>query len=185
MKKIDMLDIKIKENNGFIKTSEVVALNISREYFREYINKRNLECVARGLYMSQDSWNDYFYVLQVRYPESIFSHETAQYLFDLAEREPTQYTLTLKTGSDSRRLEKEGLKVYKIKKELFEIGLTTIKSPANNELRVYNLERTICDLVRNKKNIEIQEFQAALKGYIRHKKKDYTFAANGKTLVMP
>jgi len=174
MKKIDILDLKLKENNGFIKTSEVVALNISREYFREYIRKRNLICVARGLYMSSDSWNDDFYVLQVRYPKSIFSHETAQYLFDLAEREPTQYTLTMETGTDSRRLEKEGVKVYKIKKDLFEVGLTTIQSPAGNKLRVYNIERTICDLIRSRSNVEIQELQAAIKGYVRHKEKDYS-----------
>lgn len=37
---------------------------------------------------------------------------------------------------------------------------------------MYNLERTICDLIRSRNNIEIQDFNSILKNYISRKDKD-------------
>jgi len=37
---------------------------------------------------------------------------------------------------------------------------------------VYNAERTICDLVRSRRNIEIQDLQSAVKGYVKRKNKN-------------
>jgi len=172
MKKSEALDNLLNANNGYIKTSDALSLGVSKAYFIEYTKSRMLERVAHGLYMSQDTWHDEMYIIQVRYPEAVFSHETALYLLDFAEREPSQYSITLRANSRSSILSKEGVKVYKIKSELFEVGLTAIQSQFGNKLRAYNLERTICDLLRSRNNIEFQEFQAALKDYVKLKEKD-------------
>jgi len=172
MKKSETLDNFLNTNNGYIKTSDALSLGVSKTYFIEYVKSRELERVAHGLYMSHDAWYDEMFIIQVRYPEAVFSHETSLYLLDFAEREPTQYSITLKANSRTSILSKEGIKVYKIKKELFEVGLSTTQSSFGNKLRVYNLERTICDLLRSRNNIEFQEFQAAIKGYARLKEKD-------------
>lgn len=37
---------------------------------------------------------------------------------------------------------------------------------------MYDLERTVCDLVRNRSNFEIQDFNAALKSYVKRNDKD-------------
>ena len=168
----DTLDLLVRENNGFIKTSDAVHAGVSKTYFGEYIKKRGFERVAHGLYMSQDAWDDGMYVIQVRYPNAIFSHETALYLLDLAEREPTKYAVTLKAGTNSTRLNKDGIKAYKIKEELFDLGIVHRQSPSGNILRTYNPERTICDLLRSRRNIEIQELQSAIKEYVKMKDKN-------------
>ena len=176
--KSEVLDKFLKSNNGYIKTSDALSLGISKTYFHEYVKSQMLERVAHGLYISQDAWYDGMFIIQERYPKAIFSHETALYLlnlnlgYDIAEREPIQYSVTLKANSSSSILNKEGIKVYKIKKELFELGLSTTQSPFGNRLRVYNLERTICDILRSRNNVEIQEFQAAIKGYVKLKNKN-------------
>lgn len=168
----DTLDLLVRENNGFIKTSDAVHAGVSKTYFGEYIKKRGFERVAHGLYMSQDAWDDGMYVIQVRYPNAIFSHETALYLLDLAEREPTKYAVTLKAGTNSTGLNKDGIKAYKIKEELFDLGIVHRQSPSGNTLRTYNPERTICDLLRSRRNIEIQELQSAIKEYVKMKDKN-------------
>ena len=167
-----MLDVLLDDNNGYIKISDVVRVGISKTYFGEYARKRGLERVAHGLYMSQEAWNDGMYVIQTRYPKLVFSHETALYLLNFAEREPIQYTITLKANSNSAGLAKQGIKVYKVKDELFGEGLIETQSPTGHILRVYNIERTICDLFRSRRNIEIQDLQSAVKGYIRLKEKN-------------
>ena len=172
MSKFETLDLLLQKNNGFIKTSDVVRSGVSKTYFGEYISERGLERAAHGLYMSPNSWHDGMYVIQVRYPGAVFSHETALYLLNLAEREPTRYAVTLKAGTNSTGLTKSGVKVYKVKDKLFDEGIIQARSPSGNTLRTYNPERVICDLVRSRRNIETQELQSAIKDYVRLKDKN-------------
>jgi hypothetical protein len=164
-----MLDDLIQKNNGFLRTADAEKGGVSRPHFMTYVRERGLVRVAHGLYMSEDAWDDGLYVIQTRYPSAVFSHETALFLCGLAEREPQPYSLTLRAGANAMVLTKDGIKVYKVKNELFDIGLTEAMSPAGHTLRSYNLERTICDLVRSRRNIEIQDFQSAIKEYVRRK----------------
>lgn len=172
MSKTDELKQILESSNGFLKTSDAMQIGVSRTYLGKFVREQELMRVTHGLYMSKDAWDDGMYVLQVRYPEAIFSHETALYLLNLAEREPLQYTLTLKAGTNTAGLSKQGVKVYKVKADLFGEGITQGNSPSGNIVRVYNAERTICDLFRSRRNIEIQDLQSAVKTYVRTKERN-------------
>lgn len=172
MDKFEVMDEIVQKNQGYIRTSEVTKKNISRTYFLKYVKENKLMRVAHGIYMTEDTWQDDMYVTQIRYPEAIFSHETAAYLLQLTDREPFKLSLTLKAGKSSSSLIKTGVSVYKIKENLYEIGLKLTESPTGHKVRSYNEERTICDLIRNRSSIEIQEIQSALKTYLRKKERN-------------
>lgn len=172
MKPADKLTTLLKENKGFLRTSDAVAAGVSRSALGDFVRRNGLERVAYGLYMSQDAWVDGLFVIQVRYPEAVFSHETALYLLRLAEREPNPFSLTVKAGTNAVGLSKQGVKVYKVKKELFNEGVVLADSPSGHSVRTYNAERTICDLFRSRKNIEVQDLQSAVKEYVRLKEKN-------------
>ena len=171
MKPADKLTTLLKENKGFLRTSDAVAAGVSRSALGDFVRRNSLERVAYGLYMSQDAWVDGLFVIQVRYPEAVFSHETALYLLHLAEREPNPFSLTVIAGTNAVGLSKQGVKVYKVKKELFNEGVVLADSPSGHSVRTYNAERTICDLFRSRKNIEVQDLQSAVKEYVRLKEK--------------
>jgi len=166
------LSYLLQENKGFLKTSDAVSAGVSRTVLSDFVRKHRLERVAHGLYMSQDTWEDGIFVIQVRYPEAVFSHETALYLLNLANREPAPFSVTLKTGTNTAVLSKQGVRVYKVKDELFKEGIVKVTSPSGHTVRAYNAERTICDLFRSRRNIEIQDLQTAVKDYIRLKEKN-------------
>lgn len=42
----------------------------------------------------------------------------------------------------------------------------------SNEVPVYDMERTVCDVIRNRSNIEMQVFQDTLKRYVKRKDKN-------------
>lgn len=162
----------LQENNGFLKTSDVVAAGVSRTVLGGFVREHGLERVAHGLYMSQDAWEDGMFVIQTRYPRAVFSHESALYLLSLANREPAPFSVTLKTGTNSAELSKQGVKVYKVREGLFSEGVIEARSPSGHKVRTYNAERTICDLFRSRRNIELQVLQEAVKTYIRQKEKN-------------
>ena len=58
---------------------------------------------------------------------------------------------------------------FYLKDELYEIGIIEMKTPYGNKIKVYDLERTICDIIRNKKRIEIALFTDAMKRYVERK----------------
>jgi predicted transcriptional regulator of viral defense system len=172
LKKTEQLDLLMQQNNGILKTSEAVALGISKTYFGEYVRKRGLERASQGVYLSPDAWEDNMYLLQARFPQAIFSHETALYLLGLADREPLQLTVTVKSSLNASNISAQGAKVYKVKQEFHPMGIAEVHSPAGNPLRVYNPERTICDIIRSRSQIEVQDMQTALRAYVRLREKN-------------
>ena len=107
----------------------------------------------------------------MRYPNAVYSHETAAYLLGLAEREPLKMTVTVRTGYHAKGLS-ETTKVYQIQEKLFELGVTEMDSPFGHTLRCYNAERTVCDLIRSRSQVEIQDLLYAVKTYIQQKSRN-------------
>ena len=62
--------------------------------------------------------------------------------------------------------------VYTVKKDLHEIGIIAMQTSFGHSVPVYDMERTICDLLRSRKNVEMQVFQDALKQYAKRKDKN-------------
>lgn len=172
MKKFELLEKISNENNGIIKMSDAIRAGISKTYFLEFVKKEDYEKMSGGIYLSPDSWGDGMYILQMRYKEAVFSHETALYLLDLADREPLQYTVTLKRGYNPKKLASQGVKVYTTKKEWYTIGIVEAETPMGHMVKVYNAERTLCDIFRGHSQVDIQDRQTAVKEYVRQREKD-------------
>ena len=158
----DYLTPKIAEDSG-----------ISKFKFYKYVRENGLEPVSRGVYSTGTDWIDELYVLHKRCPNAVFSHDEAFYYYGLTDREPLVHTLTIYSGYNAHRLIADGsCKVYTVKRELLNIGKTVVKDNDGNMIPMYDLERTICDLIRSRNSIEIQEFNSALKAYVARNDKD-------------
>ena len=102
----------------------------------------------------------------------IFSHETALFLHGISDRTPFEHTVTAPSGCIPSAAIKAECKVYYIKPELFELGKTMLQTPAGNPVPCYDLERTICDVIRSRNKIGTETFLSALKQYAVSPKKD-------------
>lgn len=172
MTQSEKIDKLLENKRGIIQTSDIVAAGISRPYFLEYVEKKSLQKVGRGIYVTEDAWTDAMYLLQAQYKQAVFSHETALFLHDLTDREPIRYSVTVKSGYNTEKLKAAGVKAYSIKKELYEIGRIEIETPFGFSVSAYDMERTVCDIVRSRSSVEIQVFQDALKQYTASKNKN-------------
>ena len=172
LERFAQLDGLLAEQDGMLQTSQAVARGIVKPIFYEYIKERKLEQVAHGIYVSEDTWIDAMFLLHLRCGQAVFSHESALFFHDLTDREPSPYAITVRRGYSTTRLTAEGLSVYTIKPELFDVGVSSGQTPFGHTVPVYDMERTICDLLRSRSRIEIQTFQGALKAYARRKDKN-------------
>lgn len=172
MTKTEQLDNLVKENNGIIQTSQVIEAGISKPFFYEYARANNLKQTAHGVYVSEDTWVDSMFLLHLRCPQAVYSHETALFFHDLTDREPSPYSVTVKRGYSPTRLKADGVMAYTIKEDLYSLGISSAKTPYGHEVPVYDMERTICDLIRNRNNTESQTLNDALKKYVANKEKN-------------
>lgn len=159
----------LKKNNGIVETYQVEELGINNKILTRMIEKGIIERVARGVYIGKNTLEDKYFITQAICKKGVFSHETALYFHDLCDRTPIIYQLTIPSYYNSKLLKDKNYDFFYLKQELYEIGITDMKTPYGNKVRVYDLERTICDIIRNKKRIEISLFTDAMKRYAERK----------------
>jgi len=162
----------IKNNGGLIKTSEVVSKGINKMSLIRLTRKGLINRLERGLYIDTSKIEDIYYVFQYKCPKAIFSHETALYFHDLTDRTPIELMVTVPSKYNSRLLKDSKYNFSYIKEELYELGKIKIKTQYGNEIYCYDIERTICDIIRDKRKIETYQFTDALKRYMKLKIKD-------------
>lgn len=172
MSKTEELYLMLEQNNGYLFTSEVEKRDISRTYLARFVKENHLEKVAKGIYISEETWEDELYILQKLYSDIIISGETALYLHGLLDREYNEITISVKPSFSGSRLREKGVIIRREKDPLFGLGATEIETNLGNKVAVYDKERCICDLVKNRKKIEVQNYQTAIKTYMRDSNKD-------------
>ena len=163
---------EIIDQSGILLTKNAIAAGISKHALYSFINDNGYERVAHGIYASPETWEDERYILSLRCPQGVLSHDEALYYHGLTDREPTQQTITIYTGYGTSKMVADGIKVFTVKKELLDVGKEIVKTSFGHEIPIYNRERTICDLVRSRSRFEIQDFQTALKTYVIGKDKN-------------
>ena len=172
-KYIEILKKMLKENKGILTAKMVKDAKIPHEYFSIMTGKDLIEKIGRGLYSSKTTYVDEMFNLQATNPNVIFSHLSALYIHDLTDRTPLKMTITVPRTQNVSRLIASGMvEVKRSNERTHLLGISEALSPTGFIIRVYNKERTICDIVKNSKNTDQQILMDALKRYAHQKDKD-------------
>jgi len=162
----------LKQNGGMVTTAQANEVGVSNERLRLLVHSGDLERVTTGIYVLPDEFADKMFFVQLRRPKIIYSHETALFLHELTDRDPINYMVTVPTGYNPTRLREDGFTVFTIKRELHEIGVTKLTTMFGNSVTVYDMERTICDCLRSRNNLDIAVVTDAIKRYAKRKDKN-------------
>lgn len=149
MKNYEEIKNFVKKSNGIITSKELKENKISNYYIQKMINDNLLERYSKGFYIRTDIFEDEFYILQQRNSKIIFSYNTALYFLNETERTPENIDITVYKGYNVHRLSKN-VKVHYVLKENLYLGAIEVQTPQGFKVMAYNLERTLCDLVKNK-----------------------------------
>lgn len=166
-----MEELLRQSTSGIISTKEILAENISRDMLNKFIDNGDLIKFGRGLYIINSAWEDDFFSLQQKYSKGIYSHDTALYLLGYSDRTPSSYTMTFLKGYNTPSIKKENVKIIRVIPDNYDLGIIEIESPSHNPIRIYNLERTLCDILRGKGS-DIQIVNEAMKRYVNSQDKN-------------
>lgn len=154
-----------KENNGIVTTAMVVAAGFSRGNIKYLVDKGMIEKSSRGVYILPEVWDDEIFNLQNRFKRGIYSHETALFLWDLTDRTPNRYHMTFPVNYNLTKPKEENIQCLQCKKTLYDLGIEKVATPGGNIVRVYSIERTLCDILRIHSHVDIQVVTEAFKHY--------------------
>lgn len=163
---------ELRQNNNTITTSQVTRLGFSRTLLSKYVKEGWLERSRQGVYILPDSVHDDMYTLMLRSGKIIFSHDTALFLNGLSERTPCKHSVTVPSNAVLSKVLREDCNCYYIKPELFKLGMIWKKTTFGNEVRCYDVERTICDLLRSRNRMDEETVISAIKNYAAYTDKD-------------
>lgn len=161
-----------EENNGIVTTAMVVAAGFSRGNIKYLEDKGMIEKSARGVYILPEVWDDEMFNLQNRFKRGIYSHETALFLWDLTDRTPNIYSMTFPTNYNLTRPKEENVRCTQCKDAFYDLGIVVTNTPGGNEVKVYSIERTLCDILRPHSDVDIQVVTEAFKRYAKRKSKN-------------
>ena len=161
-----------QEHGGIIETKIAAEHGISKAMLYKLCRDNRLYRVIHGQYILPGDMQDELLAICNRSEKIVFSHETALFLHGISDRTPFEHTITVPSYYTPSASIKAECKIYYIKPELFELGKTILKTPAGNGVPTYDLERTICDVIRSRNKLGTETFLSALKLYAASSKKD-------------
>ena len=170
---MDTLKNYIQENL-VITNKEAEELGYTRHNLSELTKSGQLERLRPGLYQLKGKVIDDFVLISSNSHRIIVSHQTALYLHDLSDRTPNVFHISVPQGYNASHIKNryKDLQVHYVKKDLYELGKTEIKSPQGNLIPVYDIDRTICDIIIDREKIDKQIFTEAIKRYFKSQNKN-------------
>lgn len=163
---------EMKKNRNIITTSQVQQLGFSKTLLTKYVKAGLLKRTGHGVYILPEEVIDDMYMLMLHSSKIIFSHDTALFLNGISERTPFRHTVTIPNNSSLPIKIKDECDCFYIKPELHKIGMIEKTTTFGNKVRCYNIERTVCDLLRSRSRCDEETVVSALKNYAALNKKD-------------
>ena len=168
---IEIIESIMKMNNGYVTSKELSNFGIHRMYLNTMWKKGIVEKVANGIYIDSKKIEDSYYVFNLSMPNTIFSHMTALYFHGLSIKAPDdKYDITVRKTYNSKHLKNH--EVFYVPDDIYELGLTEVETPMGNKVRVYDIERCICDIIRSKNRMDLEHVKYSIREYIKRKDKD-------------
>lgn len=175
MKKDDLIRL-MEARGGRITTKAAREAGFSNTLLALLEREGSVERETRGVYALTTAPLDTFAIIALRWPKAVFSHGSALYLHGLSDRVPGRMDVTCPQGYQSPALLEEfpDTRIHTSVGKRFELGVQEGLSPTGTPIRLYDPERCICDLLRQRRQgkAELQLFSNALNAYMRSKEKN-------------
>jgi hypothetical protein len=161
----------LKDSGGIITSLYCRENGIPTVYLSRLVEKGVLHRVDSGIYLTKNGNYDEFYFFQYKYSNSVFSYETALYLLGFTDKIIQVKDVTV---SSNYKFNKPpvGVRIHYVKKDWLNLGVIVVKTTYGNSVRAYSYERTVCDFILQKENMDPESYVKLLRGYSSYKHKN-------------
>lgn len=181
---------KIKEvfyvNHGYIRTKDISCAGINRRHLRDLINEDVIERIKQGLYRWKDAKFDV--EEELINVSKIIQHGviclvSALAYYELTSYTPGEYTVAVRRNYNIKLPDYPPIKLYYFSDKYYMDGVEKIDINGNI-IKIYNIEKTICDCLRYEDKISKDIIIESIKEYVKRRDKNISklmkYAAKAK-----
>lgn len=163
----------VKENKGYVTRKDIDRNDIPSIYLTRYVKKHGFKQIVRGFYAKEEWIVDPYLVFQYTYPKFVYSFNSAIYLHGLGDILPNYLEVTGPFNYRPMSKVRDDIITHTDTiEESYNLGIVEIRTTFGNIVKVYDKEKTICDLIKNKNKIEFEVYVKALNNYAKAKDKN-------------
>ncbi|MCQ3034852.1 MAG: hypothetical protein MJ248_01305 [Bacilli bacterium] len=162
----------LNKNHGYITAQDVCKAGIPTAVLYRYAKANGLIKYAPGFYAESNWLIDVYLIFQYSYPKYIYSFDSAIFLHELGDILPSYFEVTgPKNYRPISKPRKDIIAHTNTRDDVYSLGITKVATTSGNFVKVYDLEKTICDLIKNKNKLELEVYAKAIHAYCSKKNK--------------
>ena len=125
------------------------------------LKEKKIFRIESGIYSSQEFVN-YLLIVNKKYPNAVFTLDSAFYYHNLTDVIPQNYFLA--TNRKASKIMDNKVKQIYVPEDKFDIGITTIMVDGI-KIKIYDKEKLLIELVKNSKNVPFDYYKEIINNY--------------------
>lgn len=130
---------------------------------KKFVSNKQLYIIKKGVYSTEPKFNYLEYIAH-KHPNAVINLTTACHCYGLLKKDSKPYYIA--TKQKDRKIKDENIKQIFMTTSLYEIGISKITYQGFNIL-IYDLERLLIEVARNKVNLSYDEYHEIMNSYHR------------------
>jgi predicted transcriptional regulator of viral defense system len=160
-----------EQNKGIVSAKSLLEKGISYFEINRFLEKEVIVKLKRGVYKWATMEIEEMVEVAHIVPKGIFCLQTACFYYELTTSIPSAYHIAISDEQHISLPNYPPINVYYWSKISFELGVTSI-IVGNEQVKIYDLEKTICDTIRHRNKIGFDVLKEILKNYLNKKDRD-------------
>lgn len=141
--------------------SNLVKNGMSDYKIKKMVSNKELYMIKKGVYSTTEKYS-YLEYITTKHPNAVFTLETAAFCYGLYKKNDTPYIIA--TKQKDRKIKDDKIKQIFTTDKLYKLGISKI-TYQNYNILIYDLERLLIDVVRNKVNMEYNTYKEIVNNY--------------------
>lgn len=173
MMDIDKMKNEFKKQGGILKTSELSDLGLSSRQIKKLLDEEIIIKIKYGYYEFSGSIPREEIIIARLFPNAVIFLESALMHYEYTDRIPSAWQIAVNKNSEKSQYKMDNFFVepYYLEPKFIEVGVDRIILEGIT-IKIYDRDRTICDVLRYEKKIEKEVFSNAIQRYIKDQKKN-------------
>ena len=162
------------KHNYVMTTAELMSEQVYYADIQRLMEKGMIEKVKRGFYHWIDEFDGSEIVIINRlFPDAVLCMETALFYYKYTDRTPSEWNIAISKNASRKRtkIDYPFVRAYRVEPALLSVG--ELKGEIDStEVRIYDRDRTICDILRNMNKMDKEIFNKAIQSYVNDHQKN-------------
>ena len=173
-KKIDAVRKIFSKYDDIMTTAQLGSCKIYYADIQQLLDEGFIEKIKRGYYHWVEAYDEQeIKIINRLFPDAVLCMDTALFYYHYSDRNPAEWNISIDKNVSRNRtnIDYPFVKTYRIEPALVSLG--EMKGSINGvNVRIYDRDRTICDVLRNMNKMDKEIFNKAIQGYVKDPKKN-------------